>query len=71
VDFYSTLIQPLDPKYYHDAAFFLCTGEQAPFSGFSEVLELEREELLYWVNKLSELYKKQKEEMEKMKSRKR
>jgi hypothetical protein len=65
------LIQPLEANYYHDAAFFLCTGEQAPFSGISEVFQLERHELLYWVDRLSELYKKQKEEMEKVKNKKR
>jgi hypothetical protein len=49
-----------------DEAFFLTVGEQAPFKSVSEVYSLTPKEREAWVKKLSDLYKAQKEEMDKM-----
>jgi hypothetical protein len=68
-NFYITLIQPPNEEYLNELAFFLCTGEQAPFSSAAEVDKLTPSERNFWVTKLSEMYKKQQEEMEKAKSK--
>jgi hypothetical protein len=44
-------------------------GEQAPFSSAADVDELSPHDRNFWVKKLSELYKKQSEEMEKAKAK--
>ena len=55
---------PFPPNYLDDVAFFLCTGEQAPFKSPSEVDDLTPEQRNYWVSKLADSYKKQQEAME-------
>jgi len=44
-------------------------GEQAPFKSVTEIYALDPRERNAWVTKLSDLYKKQKEEMEKSNQR--
>jgi hypothetical protein len=46
-----------------DAAFFLTTGDQAPFSSPDDVLNLTHKELAFWVQKLSDMYKQQQAQM--------
>jgi hypothetical protein len=61
-----SLLNPcLPPDYLEEVAFFLSVGEQAPFSGASEIDELTPKQREFWVKKLSDTYKRQKEEMEK------
>jgi hypothetical protein len=67
--FFTTLIQPPSEDYLNELAFFLCVGEQAPFSSAADVDELSPHDRNFWVKKLSELYKKQSEEMEKAKAK--
>lgn len=50
--------------YLRDIAFFLTVGEQAPFKSAAEVYQLSPRDRNAWVEKLSDLYKKQKEEMD-------
>lgn len=51
--------------YLNHIAFYLTTGEQAPFSSVSEVYKLTTRRRNFFVKKLSDLYRKQAEEMEK------
>jgi hypothetical protein len=52
-------------KYIEDVCFFLCAGEQAPFKSRAEILSLPLKTRDYHVQRLSEMYEKQREEMEK------
>lgn len=72
------LLLPLDPdhvqmqrQYREDSIFFLCTGEQAPFSSREEVLRMPVSTRNYYVKKLADTYDRQRQEMEKSSSRKR
>lgn len=49
-------------KYFNELDFFFRTGEQAPRNDVFEMTPSSRE---FWIKKLSEMYKKQKEEMDK------
>jgi hypothetical protein len=48
-----------------EIAFFLCSGEQSPFSSRAEVLALDNKTRNLWVKKLSDLYEQQRAAMEK------
>jgi len=72
------LLVPSDPEsiqmqrqYREDSIFFLCTGEQAPFSSREEVLRMAVATRNYYVKKLADTYDRQRQEMEKSSSRKR
>jgi len=72
------LLVPSDPdsilmqrQYREDSIFFLCTGEQAPFSSREEVLRMSVSTRNYYVKKLADTYERQRQEMEKSSSRKR
>lgn len=72
------LLVPLNPdsvqiqrQYREDSIFFLCTGEQAPFSSREEVLRMPVATRNYYVKKLADTYERQRQEMEKSSSRKR
>lgn len=67
--FYISLLTPPSEDYLHDVAFFLSVGEQAPFKSVTDVYRLTPQEREYWVKKLSEMYQKQKEAMEKQNRR--
>lgn len=68
--FYCSLLSPPRPnskrgsveKYLNEIDFFFRTGEQAPKI---DVFQISPETREFWLNKLSEMYKKQKEEMDK------
>lgn len=70
VDFYFSTFTPPRPnqkvgsveKYFNELDFFFRTGEQAPRNDVFEMTPSSRE---FWIKKLSEMYKKQKEEMDK------
>jgi hypothetical protein len=69
-DFYFSTFTPPRPnqkigsveKYFNELDFFFRTGEQAPRNDVFEMTPSSRE---FWIKKLSEMYKKQKEEMDK------
>jgi hypothetical protein len=69
-EFYCSLLSPprksrkhgAVEEYLNEVAFFLRTGEQAPKV---DPLEMTHSSLNFWVEKLSETYKKQNEEMKK------
>ena len=50
-------------------AFFLTTGEQAPFSSAKDVYDLTVNSRQFWVKELSNTYEKQKEEMQKQQAK--
>lgn len=69
------LLVPFDPEhidlqrqYREDSIFFLCTGEQAPFSSREEVLRMAVSTRNYYVKKLADTYERQRQEMEKSSS---
>jgi hypothetical protein len=71
------LLLPLNPEqlelqrqYREDSVFFLCTGEQAPFSSREEVLRMPVVTRNYYVKKLADTYERQRQEMEKSSKRK-
>jgi hypothetical protein len=51
-------------------AFFLTTGEQAPISSVAEVYNMPIERRNYFVTQLNTMYEKQREEIERARSRK-
>lgn len=53
--------------YLNHVAFYLSTGEQAPFKSAVEVYNLTSKQRNFFVRKLSDLYQKQQEEMNKHK----
>jgi hypothetical protein len=66
------LLVPYDPEsierqrqYRDDSIFFLCTGEQAPFSSHEEILRMPVATRNYFVRKLADTYERQRQEMEK------
>ncbi len=74
--FYLSLLSPPRTKnyksvsnYLNEIAFFLTMGESAPFKSVQDVFDLTPVNRDWWVNKLSETYKKQKEEMDKASSK--
>jgi hypothetical protein len=69
-NFCMSLLTPIDEEQLNELAFFLTVGEQAPFKSASEINELTIKELKYWVDKLSSVYQKQKEDMEKSRRKK-
>lgn len=65
------LLIPFDPEtialqsqYREDSIFFLCAGEQAPFSSREEVLRMSVATRNYYVKKLADTYERQRKEME-------
>lgn len=52
-------------------SFFLMSGEYAPFKSVSEIDELTPAQRKFFIESLSELYEKQKEEMDKAKAKQR
>jgi hypothetical protein len=60
-----SLIHPIDENQLNDIAFFLTVGEQAPFKSASEINYLTIKEIRYWVEKLNNVYEKQRAEIEK------
>jgi hypothetical protein len=68
--FYSSLLSPPRPNhkrgavegYLNEIDFFFRTGEQSPKIDVFQISPQSRD---FWLNKLSEMYKKQKEEMDK------
>ena len=58
----------LQVQYREDSIFFLCTGEQAPFSSREEVLRMPVATRNYYVKKLADTYERQRQEMEKSSS---
>ncbi len=75
--FYTSLFSPPRSKnqvggaeeLLNEVSFFLTTGSDAPFSSPTEVLNLTPSSRDFWVRKLSDMYTKQKEEMDKAKSK--
>lgn len=65
-----SLLTPIDETQLNELAFFLTVGEQAPFKSVSEINELTLKDLRYWVDKLSGVYQKQREDMEKSRRKK-
>lgn len=64
-DFYSNLISPPPTSYLQELLVHITFGEQAPCKSISEAKQLPVKERDFWVNRISELYSKQKEEMDK------
>jgi hypothetical protein len=68
-EFYCSLLSPPRPnnkpksveEYFNELDFFFRTGEQAPRINVFDITPASRE---FWMKKLSEMYKKQKEEMD-------
>jgi hypothetical protein len=56
--------------YINEATTLLTFGEQAPFSSPSEIENLPIRDFQWWIKKVSDIYQKQKEEMDKAKRRK-
>lgn len=52
-------------QYREDSIFFLCTGEQAPFSSREEILRMPVALRNSYVKKLANTYDRQRQEMEK------
>jgi len=59
----------VDEEYLNDVAFLLCTGEQAPFNSVQEVWQMSPKRRNYFVKKLSEMYERQREEIENARKR--
>jgi hypothetical protein len=65
------LLKPPDDKWFLDAAFFLMSPPGGPFSSLLEIEALSPSELNQWIEKLSEQYQKQKEEIDKIRNKRR
>jgi len=64
-DFYSNLISPPPTSYLQELLVHITFGEQAPCKSISEAKQLPVKERDFWVSRISEIYGKQKEEMDK------
>jgi hypothetical protein len=53
-------------QYREDSIAFLCTGQDAPFKSREEILRMPVPVRNYHIRKLSDLYKHQQEEMERI-----
>lgn len=60
-----------DEKWFIDAAFFLMSPPGGPFSNLADVEALSPSDLNRWIEKVSEQYQKQKEEIDKIRSKRR
>lgn len=70
MNFCSGLLQPqLNADSFGDIVLYLCFGENAIFKSVDSILDLTFPEITSLIEKLSEIHRKQKEEMEKMKRR--
>ena len=68
--FCMSLLHPrYESKTFAQITAFLCFGEQALFKDVDSILELTNKELDEIIKQVSEIHKKQKEEMEKMKAK--
>ncbi|MGB3203699.1 MAG: hypothetical protein WBB28_01785 [Crinalium sp.] len=59
------LLRPPEEKHLYDTLMLLTFGEQAPCKSIAEAKLLPTKERMFWVEKLSEIYKNQKDEMDK------
>lgn len=64
-----SLLTPPSEHYLDEVAFFLSVGEQAPFKSPEDIDELSITSRNFWVEKLSEVYQKQQQEMQKSRSK--
>ncbi len=69
--FYMSLLRPMMTEEYLDKVqFFLSAGPDAPLKDPALIDNMTHESLQRWVDQLSEMYKQQKEAMERQKARK-
>lgn len=70
-NFCLSLLNPPNEEYLNEVAFLLSVGEQAPFKDATAIDELTPSQRDFWVKKLSDLYRQQREEMERAQTKQR